>query len=148
MQKAEMPTAEQIKAAREAELKKIMSLPRKDKRARLRIRQPWSSSSHGRVRSGVPTGTTPHFRAWMADLRAKSILQSMRLDGLADAPQPGRVASTLAIIRVNSRMRSVWDLSQARIEDLLRIPQIGPARLAEIEQYLKGRNVPVAWTAA
>jgi hypothetical protein len=84
----------------------------------------------------------------MAALGIRSALQGMKLDDLADSPQTGRVASTLAIIRVNSRIKSVWDLSQASVEQLLSIPQIGPARLAEIETYLKGRNVPLKWTAA
>lgn len=148
MERPQPPSAEALADLRNAEMQKILELPRNQKRARLRIRHNPNSRPFSRVRSGVPTGTTSHFRQWMAALGVRSTLQSMRLDALADSPQTGRVASTLAIIRVNSSIKSVWDLSQASVEDLLSIPQIGPARLAEIEAYLKGRNVALKWTAA
>jgi hypothetical protein len=148
MERPQPPSAEELAELRKAEMKKIMELPRSQKRARLRIRHNGNTRPFSRVRSGVRTGTTSHFREWMAALGIRSALQGMKLDDLADSPQTGRVASTLAIIRVNSRIKSVWDLSQASVEQLLSIPQIGPARLAEIETYLKGRNVPLKWTAA
>lgn len=141
-----MPSAEEIAEMKKEQLRKIMALPRKEKRSRLRIRQPWSSSSHGRVRSGVPTGQTPWFRMWMADLAARSALQSMKLDALAEGPS-GKLASTFAILYVSGKIKNVWQLSQASVEDLLRIPQIGPARLELVEKYLISKNVPLKWTA-
>lgn len=128
----------------ELSLSKIMEMSRPERRRHLHYR---SAAPHRRVRSGVPTGTTPHFRAWMADLDRKRILHGMKLDHLADTLD-GRLASTFALLRVGGRIRNVYQLSQANLADLLSIPQVGPARLAEVEKYLNGKRVELNWTAA
>lgn len=138
---------EEIEQARNDRMEKINSMHRKEKRANLRIRHMPLSRPFSRVRSGVPTGTTPHFRAWMADLSARSVLQGMKLDYLADS-LTGQLASTFAILRVSGRIKNVWQLSQTSADALLSIPQIGPAQLAAVETYLNRRNVPLKWTVA
>jgi hypothetical protein len=144
----QMPTANEKSRAEQEnkiyEQKRLRRAMRKRQAAAARQTVPGS----GRAPSRTRTGTTTHFRLWMADLQLKSTLQRMKLDALADQPQPGKVASSLAIIRVNSSIRSVWDLAMAELAELLSIPQIGPARLAEIEQYLLSQNVKPRWTTA
>lgn len=146
MQQAQPLSREEIEEHRKAELKKIMELPRKEKRARLRIRQPWPTSAHGRVRSGIRTGTTPHFAAWMADLNVARVLHGIKLDTLADQLE-GRLASTFAVLRVSGGYKNVLQLSKADVADLLRIPSIGIKSLEAVEDYLNSRRVRVHWTA-
>lgn len=148
MEKQEfLDQGKQIEENAKERLRKIMELPRNERRSMLRTRQVRSSSLFSRVRSGVPTGTTPHFRRWMAELGNKSLLQGMKLDAMADQLD-GRLASTLALLRVSGGIRNVYQLSQKSVEELLSVSQVGPARLAEVEQYLTSKNVPLNWTAA
>lgn len=102
-----------------------------------------------RARSGRPTGTTPHFREWQADLQVRSQLQRMRIDQMADslASTEPAVAGALAIIRVNSSIKSVWDLARSRRSDLLAIRDIGPKRLEVLQTYFRGKRVALDWAA-
>lgn len=146
-------TREALEQLHEMQLKKIQELPRKEKRAKLRIRHGAIDRPHARVRSGSRTGTSAHFAEWKAANGVRSALQRTKLDKLADAlnneERPNlRLASTIAIIRVNSPIKSVWDLARSDLSTLLAIPQIGPARLETVEKYLRGQNVVVDWTVA
>jgi hypothetical protein len=93
------------------------------------------------------TGTTPHFRMWMADLALKSSLQKTRLNKIVASeqgagPKTGAVYALLAPVYKN-----VYALTQANREDLLAVKGIGPAKLALVEADLKSHNVAVRWAA-
>lgn len=143
MEKQNAATAQEEKAE---QLSKIMSMDRRNKRARLRIRHNANRRPFARVRSGLPTGTTPHFRAWMADLSAKSALQSLKTAALAESLS-GDLASAMALLHVGG-YRNVWAVARADIADLLRLNGIGIKRLEKVEEYLTARRVPLKWTAA
>ena len=101
-----------------------------------------------RVRSGIRTGTTKHFRMWMADLQLKSTLQKTSLADLADHTHVGTLCrSAFAIMFVNG-IRNVYDLTQADLAVLLRLPDIGPKKLEAVEKYLLANNVKTKWTVA
>lgn len=134
--------------AKDAKLQKILTLPRKDKRARLRIRHGAIKRPFARVRSGVRTGTTPHFALWMADLSALRALQRIKLDVLADSDAtPGNVAQAFALLYVGG-VKNVADLSRADVGRLLAIDGIGLKRLEAVEKYMTERHVGLAWTSA
>ena len=113
------------------------------------VRTP-GSSPHARFRSGIPTGTTPHFRMWMADLRLKSALQKTKLISLASATatEP-KAAAGYAMIATSRglRIKSVWDLVNRKRSELLDIPGIGPARLRALHADLVKHNVQPKWSA-
>lgn len=96
-------------------------------------------------KAGKRTGTTPHFAAWKAEGRIKSILQRTKTASLADSLE-GRVASAFAVLSVGG-VKNVWDVSQASIEQLLAVRGIGLASLGYVEEYLAGKDVQLAWTA-
>lgn len=98
-----------------------------------------------RIRTSAPTGTTAHFKAWMADLRAKSVLQRMKLDNLASRIEDGQTAGAFALLFVGG-VRSVWDLSQLSTDQVLAVRDVGIERAAAAENYLRGRNVPLKWS--
>lgn len=99
-----------------------------------------------RVRSGIPTGTTSHFRMWMADLSTRSALQRLKLNTLAENTE-GRLARGLALLYVGG-VKNVLDLSQARVEDMLDMQGIGIATLDVVEKYLLERQVTPRWTVS
>lgn len=93
-------------------------------------------------RSGTRTGQPAHFALWMADLAAKSALQRLKLDRLAESTD-GDVAAGMAILWVNG-VKNVWDLSVLPAVD----PALGKltaAQLTAVAKYLKGKRVDVAW---
>ena len=104
------------------------------------------SRPYARFRSGIPTGTTPHFRLWMADLALKSTLQKARLVTLAaDSRTDSKVAAGYAMLA--GKFKTVWGLVNASREDLLKVPGIGPARLRTIHADLTAHNVKTKWSA-
>lgn len=96
-------------------------------------------------RSGTRTGSPKHFSLWMADLAAKSALQRLKLDRLAESTD-GDTAAGLAILRVHG-VKNVWDLSLLNPDD-------GPTPLryltAEqqlaVADYLKRNRVNSLWS--
>jgi hypothetical protein len=94
------------------------------------------------------TGTTPHFKMWMADLKIKSALQRMKLVQLAEATatEP-KAAAGYAIVATDGtkRYKSVWDLINADRDDLLAISGIGPARLTAMHTDLVKHDVQPKW---
>jgi hypothetical protein len=96
------------------------------------------------ARTGMRTGTTPHFALWMADLKQKSALQKLKLNKLIEH-LPDQEHGVLAPLRAChvAGIKSVWDLSQTKPN----AKGIGPKRLAEIEAYLKSKDIPLKWTA-
>ena len=130
-------TAQQEKAE---QLEKIQSMNRREKRSMLRDRP------NARVRSGAATGSTPHFKAWMADLSAKSALQRLKTADLAESTS-GDLASAWALLSVGG-LKSVWDVSQTHLGRLMVVNGIGLKRLEKVEEYLKARRVPLKWTTA
>lgn len=100
-----------------------------------------------RVRSGAPTGTTPHFKAWMADLDAGRQLYAIKLDHLADTLNIA-VAGIFATLFVKGKVRNVLQLSKMNIETLLPIVSGDLDGLAAVESYLNSKRVRLAWTTA
>lgn len=141
MEKQSAATAQEEKAE---QMEKINSLPRKAKRASLRIRHGANRQPFARFRSGIPTGTTAHFRAWMADLSVRSAMERLKLNALAESAE-SKVAGPLAMLYVGG-FKSVWDVARADVNALLAVRGIGPAGLDHVETYLKARNVKLAWT--
>jgi hypothetical protein len=101
-----------------------------------------------RVRSGIRTGTTPHFRLWMADLKLKSVLQKTSTADLADHTAVGALARSAFALVFVAGIRNVYDLTQADVADLLRINGIGVKKLEAVEAYLLEHNVKPRWTVA
>jgi len=100
----------------------------------------------GRIRSGVRTGTTPHFRLWMADLNMRSVLQKTRTAALAEHVDNPLVSSAMALFTV-AGIRNVWALIRADKATLLQVKGIGPNRLKAVEKYLIDHNVKPSWSA-
>jgi hypothetical protein len=130
--------------AKEEELERIKSLPRKQKRAKLRIRHGNLTRNHSRVRSGLPTGSTLHFARWMAELEFKSALQRIKLDAIAATHAEPQTVAAYALA-YKAGYRSVWDLKQATKSQMLDITGMGPVRLRTLSADLKSRNVQVNW---
>lgn len=140
-------TDEERQQSEKDRMAKIMAMPRNQKRRYLSIRHTRRNRPFNRTRSGIPTGTTAHFAAWMADLDVKRALYGIKLDRLADELN-GELAAAFAILRVNGGIRNVFDLSRCDVHYLLSVQQIGPSRLAAVEKYLRARNVSLNWTTA
>lgn len=125
---------------------KIEAMHRPHRRALLRQRHGADSRPFARQRSGLPTGTTPHFKLWMADLRMQSNLQKLKLDSLADATgTPSTIASSFALLYIGG-IKNVYQLATAPIERLLKVRGIGIKRLEAIEAELLKRHVKTSWT--
>jgi hypothetical protein len=97
-----------------------------------------------RVRSGIRTGTTAHFAAWMSDLRAKSALQRLTTLSIALYHDDASVAAGYAIAH-GGGVKTVWDLSRRSEAELLAIKGMGPKRLIAIRDDLNRRSVRVDW---
>lgn len=141
MQETVPATAQEEKAEQMA---KIEAMPRKEKRARLRIRHGANRRPFARPRSGLATGTTAHFRMWMADLNIRSAMERLKLNHLAENAE-SKVAGPFALLYVGG-FKSVWDVARADVSALLAVRGIGPVSLEHVETYLKARNVKLAWT--
>lgn len=96
------------------------------------------------VRTGTRTGTTQHFSAWMADLQAKSALQKMKLNQIADSVGDQKVAAAFALLYVGG-IKNVWQLTQAKFADLMAVNGIGVKRLDLVAGYLKSKSVKCGW---
>lgn len=144
-----MERPEATKAHEEAkeQLDKIASLNRRNRRTMLRKQHSLRNRPFARVTSGTPTGTTPHFRLWKADLLSHSILQGLKLDKLADDIEDAKVAGGMALLYLGG-VKNVADLKRRKVEDLLAIDRIGLDRLEAVETYLRERNVALNWTTA
>lgn len=97
-------------------------------------------------RSGTRTGTTAHFAAWKAEGQVKSILQKTKTATLADSIEgDDRTASGFALLYL-AGFKNVWDVSQAKRADLLAAKGVGLVTLGHVQDYLKARNVALAWS--
>lgn len=116
------------------------------KRGKVSIRHSAVSRPFARVRSGIRSGTTPHFAAWMADLDVSRTLHAIKLDALAESTS--EEAATFAQLFVRGKIKNVLQLSKKEIEDL--IPLVGGDvdGLLAVEKYLNARRVRLNWTAA
>lgn len=97
-----------------------------------------------RFRSGIRTGTTPHFQLWQADLKLKSALQSTTLRSLADRHDDPFLATAYSMLS-DGGFRSVWDLTQSDAKKILAIKGIGPKRLRDLKADLAKHQVAVNW---
>jgi hypothetical protein len=98
-------------------------------------------------KAGHRTGTTPHFEAWKAEGKIKSLLQRTKTAAIADS-LPSRengAAAGFALLSVGG-FKNVWDVSQATTADLLAVRGVGPGRLAYVEDYLNSKGVKLAWS--
>jgi hypothetical protein len=136
--------AEAIKQLHPDQQHKMESLNRPTKRRRLRILHGANSRPFARVPSGKPTGTTPHFKLWMADLNLKRVLQLTKLAKLADFHPDDATGSAYALL-FGSGFKTVWDLTQSNKRDLLAVKGFGPAKLALVKADLAARQVQVNW---
>lgn len=148
MQITEVPTVQTKHCGDQAPQAK----PFKDRRTRRALLPKHRTSflqapGSARVRSGVRTGRTKHFQLWMADLSMKSALQKTSTADLADHDGVPPLAQSAFALAFMDGIKNVWDLTQANIERLLSIPQIGPKNLEAVEQYLLEHNVKPSWTA-
>jgi hypothetical protein len=94
-------------------------------------------------RTGTRTGSPKHFALWMADLAAKSALQRMKLDRLAEATD-GDTAAGLAILRVNG-VKNVWDLSMIQPGLPSALDALSPQQVIAVADYLKKNRVNAVW---
>lgn len=116
---------------------------RMKQRAAIALRQTVPGTS--RAPSRTRTGTTPHFRAWMADLQMKSALQKIKLNTLADAIDDSMLASGFALLYVG-QVKNIYDLLRQSTAHLLSLPGIEIEHLSRVEQYLINYNVKPAWS--
>lgn len=86
------------------------------------------------------TGKPDWFRTMLARIEVRRVLVAVPVTALA---LPDSVVTGL----VAAGYKNVWDLSQAKREDLLKAKGIGPATLKKIRDVLVRRSVPVAWKA-
>lgn len=127
---------------------KYDAMNRKQKRHIIRHRPGiMQAPGSARVRSGIRTGTTKHFKMWMADLAAHSALQRLNTSVLAESIEEPQAAGGMALLWIGG-FRNVWSLSQAPVEKLLKVRGIGVKRLAAVEKYLRDRQVPLRWTTS
>jgi hypothetical protein len=101
-----------------------------------------------RIRSGIRTGTTKHFRLWMADLQLKSALQKTSTADLADQMHVSALCRSAFAIMFVHGIRNVYDLTRANVATLLKLPDVGPKKLEAVEAYLLEHNVKPSWTVA
>jgi hypothetical protein len=101
-----------------------------------------------RVRSGIRTGTTKHFKMWMADLKLKSALQKTSTADLADNTNVGALCRSAFAVMFVHGIRNVYDLTQADVATLLKLPSVGIKKLEAVEAYLLENNVKPRWTVA
>jgi hypothetical protein len=101
-----------------------------------------------RVRSGIRTGRTKHFQAWMADLAMISALQKTSLRKLADHTMTPSLVKSAFALAFNAGIRNVHALVVADVARLLRIDGIGPKKLEAVESYLLEHTVKPHWTVA
>lgn len=104
------------------------------------------AAGSNRVSSGIRTGTTPHFKLWMADLQMRSALQKTRTAALAEHIDDAQVSSAMGLFHVGG-IRDVWKLIQSDRAALLRVKGIGPNRLKAVHAYLIEHNVKPSWSA-
>lgn len=103
----------------------------------------WEGKIKPRV--GKRTGTTAHFAMWKADLEIKSALQRTKLSKLANAPEtPTKAALGYGYLHQGG-VKNVWDLLNAKREDLLLISGIGPVRLAAVQADLIAHKAQPKW---
>jgi len=149
MEQHQMPT---VKAKNRAEAEEeLKRLPKNRKTRRMFPKHrtsPLQAHGSARVRSGVRTGSTPHFNLWMADLKLKSALQKTSLSKLADHTHPGALCRSAFALLFNAGIRNVYALTQADVADLLRVNGVGVKKLEAVEAYLLKNNVKTRWTVA
>lgn len=138
-----MEKAREVLAAGGMDQHKLESMPRKEVRKRTQIRHGVIRKPFARFRSGLRTGTSPHFAMWMADLKIKSVLQGTSLASLADR-ETGDVATAYGLLFVGG-YKSVYALTQATERDLLAVKGIGPKRLDLVKANLASHQVAVNW---
>lgn len=144
MDQSQMPTVKS-----EHRMEEVMShKDRATRRAMYPRHRPGIETAPGsaRVRSGIRTGTTPHFRLWMADLQMRSVLQKTRTAALAEHVDNALVSSAMALFTV-AGIRNVWALIRANRDDLLAVRGMGPGRLKAVHTYLIEHNVKPSWSA-
>lgn len=118
---------------------------------RATLRQ-WKRSHYapvGKRRFNQPrskTGSPDWFRSMKVRAAVKATLEKVPTVHAWPGPHDGEPASELEALSA-AGFKTVWDLSQAKREDLLAVKGIGPAKLKKIRAALVSRSVPVAWKA-
>jgi hypothetical protein len=97
-----------------------------------------------RVRSGRRTGTTPHFKMWMADLNIRKALEGTTLLSLADRETDPVLINSYLLLRAGG-IKNVFQLTQAKQHNLLAIKGIGPKKLEHVKADLAKHQVAVSW---
>lgn len=100
------------------------------------------------VRTGSATGTTSHFERWKREGAAKSALQRIRLDRMADRDDLVPDAAAGYALLFIAGIKTVWDLSQITDDSKLWVKGVELRHLTTVEQDLKRRNVSLEWTVA
>jgi DNA uptake protein ComE-like DNA-binding protein len=118
--------------------------PKVGKHVRKQVTHERHSERLGRARSGAATGTTPHFKMWMADLNLKRALESTKLSQVAKKHTVPALALSYTLLHEGG-IKNVYRLTQADARDLLRISGIGPKRLEAVKADLASRHVSVRW---
>jgi hypothetical protein len=136
-----------IESQQRMDSRKYDSLPRAVKRHIAHRPGIMQVPGSARVRSGIRTGTTKHFRLWMADLKLKSTLQKTSTAALADHTGVPSLASSAFALMYIAGIRNVYDLTQISIERLLGINGIGLKKAEAVEEYLLRHSVKPSWTA-
>jgi len=134
-----------IESLSPVEQHKMQDLNRTQQRKRLRIRHGASNRPFARIRSGVRTGTTPHFKMWMADVNLRRALQGTKIGYLADRHNDPSLALSYRLILRHGYLKTVWDLTQASKAQLHDTPGLGPVRIAALKADLAKRQVLVNW---
>lgn len=104
----------------------------------------WSASPSATISSGRPTGSTTHFKMWMADARLKSALQNTKVTRLAAQAEEARLVAAYQIL-ADAGFKNVFALTRATREQLLALKGFGPKRLDAVKFDLAAHQVQVNW---
>lgn len=119
---------------------KIQVVSRKERRKMQPVSLP-----HARFRSGLATGTTPHFKAWKQEVQIKKALMGIRTSEVAEKHPQIKVSQAFGLVA--EKYPNLYLLSQARKSDIIALPGVGPATVGRIYAYLTANNVKTSWTA-
>jgi hypothetical protein len=127
----------------EANEDKRVTVPNRADRRRFK-RSHYQVVDNARPRSR--TGAPDWFRSMKAKAAVKAALEKILTVHAYAGPHDGEPAAELEALSAGG-FKTVWDLSQAKREDLLAVKGIGPVKLKKIRAELVRRSVPTAWKA-
>jgi hypothetical protein len=124
-------------------------LDSKDRKMRRAFARQARKIAHGqggmfsRFRSGLATGTTPHFKSWMAEKNMTHALRTARTSWVADNHPQGKVREAFGLVQ--TRFPSILDLAHATKRQILSVEGVGPASAKRIHAYLISNRVQPNW---